>query len=507
MSQKQKKINKVLVANRGEIACRILNTLKEMGLASVAIFSEADKDALHRQWADQAFCVGKASPRESYLDQDAILQCAQKSGANAIHPGYGFLSENAEFARKVTKAGMIFIGPTKESIELMGDKVASRQHAHSLGVPVIPGTSSITESNIIQIKNQLEGIGYPVLLKASGGGGGKGMRVVQRESDLEQNCAAARREALAAFGDDTIYAEKWISSPRHIEIQILGDGQGNAIHLNERECSIQRRHQKVVEETPSLALTPEIRQQMGEVAVKIASSIQYAGAGTMEFILDGKGQFFFLEMNTRLQVEHAVTEMVTGIDLVREQVDIASGNGLKFSQDEIVSRGHAIECRIYAEDPAHHFFPQAGVIHLLREPKFPGVRHDCGFQSGDKVGTEYDPMISKLIVHACDRPTAIQKMRCALTDLIILGITTNRQFCLDLISHPAFAKGEIDTAFIERHFSHWKPTQKYRELAGILSEKLKTEPNHTENASKQYSSPWESLRKWRMGESTVETRS
>jgi acetyl-CoA carboxylase biotin carboxylase subunit len=497
-----KHFKKILVANRGEIACRVFHTLREMEIASVAVFSDADRNSLHTELADEGLYIGPSSPHESYLNQEVIIEAAKKAKADAIHPGYGFLSENAEFAQKVIDAGIVFIGPSPESIRLMGDKVDSRRHMQHSGIAVVPGTDPITDQTLLQTKRKLSEMGYPVLLKASAGGGGKGMRLVQGEDQLETSLEASRREAQKAFGSDLVYAEKFIVSPRHIEFQILGDGCGNAIHLNERECSIQRRHQKVIEESPSTAVSPKLRKEMGEAAVKAAQSIQYAGAGTIEFILDATGRFYFLEMNTRLQVEHPITELTTGIDLVREQIQIAEGQGLRFSQIDIKSHGQAIECRIYAEDPGNHFLPQAGKIHFLQEPKIPGVRCDSGFKSGDTISTEYDPLISKLSVHATTRSAAIQKMKVALKNYIILGTTTNRPFLMDLIGHEAFARGETDTSFIEKYFANWKPSQRYGELAQLLAKKMEEDGTcfgSEMNREAYGQNPWLSLRNWEIG--------
>jgi len=448
--------DKILIANRGEIAVRIIATCKEMGIATVAVYSEVDRDALHVLEADQAVCLGASEPSESYLNMDRIIAAARLSGAQAIHPGYGFLAENPVFAERCAKEGIVFVGPHARAIRDLGDKTVARRIMADSGVPVIPGMME-PEEDAERLAREADRIGYPVLIKAAAGGGGKGMRVVGSPADFKEACASASREARNAFGNGDIYLEKYISRPRHVEFQVLSDSHGNAIHLLERECSIQRRHQKIIEETPSPALTPELREKMGQAAVAAARASSYVNAGTVEFLLDQDGSFYFLEVNTRLQVEHPVTEMVTGIDLVRQQIEIAAGNQLRISQKDIAGRGHAIECRIYAEDPSCAFLPSAGKIRFLREPKGPGIRNDSGIYPGFTVPVEYDPILSKLIVHAGSRQDCISRMVRALKDYVILGLMTPIPFLVDILSSEAFMKGETYTDFIDTHFAQWAP--------------------------------------------------
>jgi acetyl-CoA carboxylase biotin carboxylase subunit len=441
---------KILIANRGEIACRIIRACREMHIGTVAVYSEADADALHVRMADEAYLLGPAPSTESYLRGDKIIEIAEKAGAEAIHPGYGFLSENAEFVRQVAKAGIIFIGPPAEAMEAMGGKISARKIAIAADVPVVPGTVEPLRSYEQAAETALA-FGYPVMLKASAGGGGKGMRFVQDESALRSALETARSEALASFGDDAVYVEKAVVRPRHIEIQVFSDTQGNHVHLGERECSIQRRHQKVIEEAPSPIDSAELREKMGESAVKVARAVNYVGAGTVEFLVsDLDRSFYFLEMNTRLQVEHPVTELVTGIDLVREQISVAAGEPLSFTQDDIKLTGHAIECRIYAEDPDNDFLPSPGRITRLRVPQGPGVRDDGGVYEGSEVSIFYDPMISKFAVHGRDRGEAIERMSRALHEYKIGGIKTTLPFFLDVMADEEFVEGRLDTGFIGR---------------------------------------------------------
>ncbi len=447
---------KILVANRGEIAVRIIRACQEMGVRTVAVYSEADAGALHTTLADEAVFIGPAPPPQSYLRGDVIIEAALERGCDAVHPGYGFLAENADFAQAVRAAGIAFIGPDAEAMRIMGSKIASRRMMEQAGVPVIPGYHPRETDPAAQAAELLDAareIGCPILVKASAGGGGKGMRIVERAEDLPAAIESAQREALNAFGDPTIYLEKLISRPRHVEFQVLADHHGRVIHLFERECSIQRRHQKIIEETPSPALTPELRERMGEAAVAAARAVNYANAGTVEFLLDDEARFYFLEMNTRLQVEHPITELVTGVDLVKAQIRIAAGEPLPWRQDEIVQRGHAIECRIYAEDPANQFLPSIGPLLLAVEPMGPGVRVDAGVTTGDEVTIHYDPMIAKLIVLGEDRADAVRKMDWALSHYVILGVTTNIPFLRAVVQHPAFRAGELSTDFIERHLA------------------------------------------------------
>lgn len=443
-------IRKVLVANRGEIAIRVMRSCREMNIRSVAVFSEADRASYHVRYADEAYCIGPAPSAQSYLNKEKIIEVALASGCDAIHPGYGFLSENAEFARMVLDAGLIFIGPSPESIEQMGDKITARRRMIAAGVPVVPGTTEAITSEEEALRIIRE-IGLPVMIKASAGGGGKGMRLVHSEHDIESALRAARSEAKAAFGDDAVYIEKYIASPHHIEFQILGDQHGNIVHLFERECSVQRRHQKVIEETPSPNLTPEVREAMGRHAVAAAAAVNYFGAGTIEFIMDDDHNYYFLEMNTRLQVEHPITERVVGVDLVKLQIQIAEGKPLPFRQEDLRQNGHAIECRIYAEDPANNFMPSPGKIKHITEPLGLGVRHDGYVYPGYEIPMYYDPMISKLIVWGIDRQEAIARMRRALYAYKISGVSTSIPFLEKIMQHPVFIHGNYNTHFIENH--------------------------------------------------------
>lgn len=444
-------INKILIANRGEIALRVMRSAREMGILTVAVFSEADRSALHVRYADEAVSIGQAPSAESYLRIDKIIDAAKRTGADAVHPGYGFLSEHAGFARQCESAGLIFVGPSPQSIELMGSKLAAKAAVAKFNVPLVPGTSEPI-SNIGDAKKIAAGIGYPILIKASAGGGGKGMRIVEQESVFEQQMERAISEATSAFGDGSVFIEKYITKPRHIEFQVFGDKQGNVVHMFERECSIQRRHQKVIEEAPSSILTPEKRRIMGEAAINVARSCGYYGAGTVEFILDENLDFYFLEMNTRLQVEHPVTEMVTGLDLVKLQIRIAAGEPLPFQQKELAIRGHAIEARVYAEDPANNFLPDIGNLKTYRRPQGHGVRVDDGFEQGMDIPFYYDPMIAKLICHGETRAEAIHKMIRAIQEYDITGLETTLGFCDFVMKHEAFRSGSFDTNFVETHF-------------------------------------------------------
>ncbi|MBI3242612.1 MAG: acetyl-CoA carboxylase biotin carboxylase subunit [Chloroflexi bacterium] len=460
------KFSKILIANRGEIAVRIIRACREMDIRTVAVYSEADANALHTRLADEAVPIGPPAPRESYLKIDRLLEAARNTNADAIHPGYGFLSENADFAEAVAAAGIVFIGPPAEAIRKMGSKTGARTMMEQAGVPVASGFSPM--NNEIMNNEQWAGaakkIGYPVLVKAAAGGGGKGMRIVRAPDELDEAVAAARREAANAFSDDSIFLEKYIESPRHIEFQVLADSFGETVHLFERECSIQRRHQKIIEETPSPFLTREIREKMGNAAVAAARAVGYASVGTVEFIVEPSGNFYFLEMNTRLQVEHPITEMMTGVDLVKAQIRIAAGERLWFGQRDLSQRGHAIECRVYAEDPANNFFPSVGKIEEAIEPVRPGVRVDAGVAAGDEVSIHYDPMIAKVIAHAETRADAIRKMDAALADYKLTGITTNISFLRAVLAHPAFGRGETTTHFIEEHLRDWQPEAQESEV-------------------------------------------
>ena len=444
--------NKVLIANRGEIALRVIRACQELGIKTVAVYSEADVRAPHVREADEAVLIGPPPSRESYLRGDTIIEAAKATNAEAIHPGYGFLSEREWFARAVRDAGIVWIGPPAEAIAAMGSKTAARALAIANDVPIVPGTVEALE-NAGEAEKLARKFGYPVLLKAAAGGGGKGMRVVSTPKDMAGALDAARREAKAAFGDDAVYLEKFVAQPRHVEIQILADSHGNVLSLGERECSVQRRHQKMIEEAPSVAVTPELRRRMGETAVRAARAAGYVNAGTCEFLLDKSGDFYFLEMNTRLQVEHPVTELVTGIDLVQWQLRIAAGERLPFKQEEIVPRGWAMECRITSEDAANNFLPSTGRIEHLHLPSGPGVRWDGGVESGSEVGLYYDPMLAKLIVWGADRDQAVTRMRRALVDLIILGIETSRDFHIRVMDDDEFRGGAIDIQWLERRLT------------------------------------------------------
>ncbi|MGW9449785.1 ATP-binding protein [Streptomyces sp. NPDC055632] len=436
----------VLVANRGEIAVRVIRTLRELGVRSVAVYSDADADARHVREADTAVRIGPPPAAESYLSVPALLDAARRTGAQAVHPGYGFLAENAAFARACAEAGLVFIGPSAEAISLMGDKIRAKETVKAAGVPVVPGAA---DPELAEAAREL---GAPVLLKPSAGGGGKGMRLVRDLAVLDEEIAAARREARASFGDDTLLVERWIDGPRHIEIQVLADAHGNVLHLGERECSLQRRHQKIVEEAPSVLLTPELRAAMGAAAVEAARSCGYVGAGTVEFIVPGgdPASYCFMEMNTRLQVEHPVTELITGIDLVEWQLRVAAGEPLPFAQEDVRLDGWAIEARICAEDPSRGFLPSGGTVLALNEPQGGGARTDSGLSEGTEVSSLYDPMLSKVIVHAPDRPTALRRLRAALADTVTLGVPTNAGFLRRLLAHPDVVSGDLDTGLVER---------------------------------------------------------
>ncbi len=442
--------NKILIANRGEIACRVIRACRELGIVTVAVYSDADKDALHVRMADEAYHIGPAPSSESYLRGDKIVEVCLVSGAEAIHPGYGFLSENADFVRQVAAAGLAFIGPPPEAMEAMGGKISARKIATEAGVPIVPGTTEPLKS-YDEAAETAATFGYPVMLKASAGGGGKGMRLVEDESAMRSAFEAAQSEARSSFGDDSVYIEKAIVRPRHIEIQVFSDSHGNHVHLGERECSIQRRHQKVIEEAPSPINSAELREAMGACAVMVAKAVGYVGAGTVEFLVsDVDRSFYFLEMNTRLQVEHPVTELVTGIDLVREQIRVAAGHPLSFTQGDVEIRGHAIECRIYAEDPDNNFLPSPGKITRLKIPQGPGLRDDGGVYQGAEVSIYYDPMISKFASYGRDRMEAIERMRRALREYEITGIKTTIPFFRNVMNDDEFVEGALDTGYIDR---------------------------------------------------------
>jgi acetyl-CoA carboxylase biotin carboxylase subunit len=442
---------KVLIANRGEIALRVIRACRELGIRTVAVYSEADRESLHVRFADEDVCIGPPQARESYLNIPRIIAAAEITGADAIHPGYGFLAENAEFSEICAASELTFIGPTPQQIRLMGDKAAARRTMKEVGVPIVPGTDAIGDPD--EALAQARAIGFPVLIKAAAGGGGKGMRVAVDADEFERQYSMARNEAAAAFGDDTVYVEKYLARPRHIEFQILGDSHGRVVHLGERDCSIQRRHQKLLEEAPSPALTPELREEMGDAAVRGARAIDYVGAGTIEMLLNDDGSFYFMEMNTRIQVEHPVTEMCTGFDLVKEQIRAAAGLPLSLPDQPIHLRGHAIECRINAEDPARNFAPSPGTIATFHPPGGPGVRVDTHMYAGYRVPPYYDSLLMKLIVHASNRDEAIARMRRALAETVIEGVHTTIPFLQAVMDHPAFVAGEVDTKFLERMMS------------------------------------------------------
>ncbi len=445
-------MNKILIANRGEIALRIMRSAREMGIKTVAVFSEADRDALHVLYADEAVCIGPPPSNQSYLSGEKIIEACKATGAEAIHPGYGFLSENAGFARLVKESGLILIGPTPEAMEIMGNKLSAKAAALKYNIPMVPGTEhAITD--VEEAKIRAVEVGFPILIKAAAGGGGKGMRIVENAADFEEQMKLAVSEATSAFGDGSVFIERYVSSPRHIEIQILGDTHGNIVHLFERECSVQRRHQKVIEEAPCSILTEETRKKMGACAVDVARSVNYVGAGTVEFILDENLDFFFLEMNTRLQVEHPVTEMITGLDLVKEQIKIARGEKLSYKQDDLSIKGHAIELRVYAEDPENNFLPDIGVLETYTTPKGNGVRVDDGFRQGMEIPIYYDPMIAKLITYGKDREEAIERMIRAIDEYDITGIKTTLAFGKFVMQHTAFKEGNFDTHFVGKYFN------------------------------------------------------
>ena len=446
------KIKKILVANRGEIAIRVMRSAKEMGIATVAVYSEADKDLPHAAYADEAINIGPAQASQSYLVQEKIIDACKKTGADAIHPGYGFLSENASFAEKVSKEGITFIGPSAHAIQVMGDKLTSKQTVKEFGVPLVPGMDEPI-NDVATGKRVADEIGYPVMIKASAGGGGKGMRIVHDPKDFEDQMERAMSEAKNSFGNEEVFVEKFITSPKHIEVQIMGDQHGNIVHLFERECSIQRRHQKVVEEAPSALLTPSRRSEIGEAAVNVARSCNYYGAGTVEFIADENLDFYFLEMNTRLQVEHPVTELITGVDLVKEQINVAEGEQLSFKQEDLSVNGHSLEVRVYAEDPKNNFLPDTGKLLKYLRPQGAGVRVDDGYEEGLEVSIHYDPMISKLITYGKDRTEAIERMKRAITEYQILGVQTTLPFCQFVLDHPEFRDGTFTTKFVESHFT------------------------------------------------------
>jgi propionyl-CoA carboxylase alpha chain len=464
----KKTMKKILVANRGEIALRIMRTVRKMGIRSVAIYSEADRDAPHVLFADEAVCLGPATSSQSYLNADKIISFAKELGADGIHPGYGFLSENADFAQKVDEAGIIFIGPGADAMRIMGSKLAAKECVKKYNIPMVPGIQeAITD---IQLAKKIaKQVGYPVLIKASAGGGGKGMRIVEKEEELASQMERAISEATSSFGDGSVFIEKYIASPRHIEIQVLADELGNTVHLFERECSIQRRHQKVIEESPSSVLTPELRKKMGDAAVLVAKSCNYASAGTVEFLVDAAMNFYFLEMNTRLQVEHPVTEMITGLDLVEEQIKIARGETLSFKQDGVSFKGHAIELRVYAEDPLDNFLPSIGTLNTYVKPGGENIRVDDGYEEGMSIPVYYDPMIAKLVAWGGNRTEAIQNILQAIKDYKIEGVPTTLSFGTFVFEHEAFTSGNFDTHFVRNYYTPGKIKEKQKQHAEIAS--------------------------------------
>jgi acetyl-CoA carboxylase biotin carboxylase subunit len=474
-------MKKILIANRGEIALRVMRSAKEMGIQTVAIYSEADRMSPHVRYADEAVCVGPPPSAESYLNVEKIIEVCKQLNVDAIHPGYGFLSENADFARRLVKENITLIGPSAEAMEMMGDKLKAKATVKQFNVPMVPGTDEkITD--VEEAKSIAEGIGYPILIKAAAGGGGKGMRVVEQATDFEEQMKLAVSEAISSFGDGSVFIERYVGSPRHIEIQILADTHGNVVHLFERECSIQRRHQKVIEEAPSAVLTAEIREAMGQCAVNVAKSCNYVGAGTVEFLLDENKDFYFLEMNTRLQVEHPVTEMITAVDLVKEQIKIARGEKLSFSQEDLSIQGHSLEVRVYAEDPMNNFAPDIGTLKRYTLPDSVGVRVDNGFDEGMEIPIYYDSMLSKLITYGKDREEAISRMKRAIQDYTIAGVKTTLPFALFVMDNEHFISGNFDTHFVKTHFTD--PTvmdnsnEEEAQIAALLAQYL-----HTENTS------------------------
>ncbi len=482
---------KILVANRGEIALRVMRTAREMGIKTVAVYSEADRSALHVRFADEAICLGPAASSQSYLRGDKIIAESLRLGVEAIHPGYGFLSENAAFCQAVTDAGLVFIGPTPHAIEIMGDKLASKRAVAEYNVPMVPGTPGAVSDPDEALRLAAE-IGYPVLIKASAGGGGKGMRVVERPQDLKAEMARASSEAASAFGNGAVFVEKFVTKPRHIEVQVLGDTQGNVVHLFERECSIQRRHQKVIEEAPSSILTPELRAAMGASAVAVAKSVNYTSAGTVEFLMDADHKYYFLEMNTRLQVEHPVTELITGIDLVREQINIAAGKPISFRQQDLRIHGHALELRVYAEDPTNRFLPDVGTLHTYRRPQGPGIRLDDGFEEGMEIPIHYDPMIAKLCAWGANREQAIDRMLRAIAEYRINGVKTTLGFGAFAIDSVPFRTGDFDTKFVEQHFDPEKlkrDNADEAEIAALLAARLNSLHQVTQGAASALAQP------------------
>jgi acetyl-CoA carboxylase biotin carboxylase subunit len=491
---------KIVIANRGEIAVRIIRTCREMKIHTVAVYSEVDAAAAHVFEADEAVLLGKSEPSESYLNIDRIIGVAKSTGAEAIHPGYGFLAENPEFAESCETSGVTFIGPSSSVLRDLGNKTVARRIMKSANVPVIPGMMEASQ-DIALLCRESQRIGYPVMVKAAAGGGGKGMRIIFDQTTMEESFISAMSEAEKAFGDGSLYLEKHMEAPRHVEFQMLADHHGNVVHLFERECSIQRRYQKIIEETPSPAMTPTLRNEMGRVAVSAIKASGYTNAGTVEFLLDQSGKFYFLEVNARLQVEHPITEVTTSIDCVRQQLEIAAGNPLTFTQENIPHLGHAIECRIYAEDPEANFFPSPGTVTLYREPCGPGIRNDSGIYEGFEVPMEYDPILSKLIATAQTREAVRQRMIRALKTYVILGIRTTIPFLIDVLNSEEFIKGNTHTGFIDRHFENWsqsKADEDVARIAYVVEEIAYHGKSSAPKSEKGWSTPWETLGEWRM---------
>ena len=494
---------KVMIANRGEIAVRIIKACQELGIKTITIYSEVDEKAPHVQIADESINLGDPTPSESYLNIPKIIEHAQNVGAEAIHPGYGFLAENPDFAQACHDKGIKFIGPTPEVITLMGDKIAAKIAMAKAGVPVIPGYHGVKQ-DITTLMKEGKKIGFPLLVKATAGGGGKGMRIVNSEKDLEQSIESAKRESKSAFGSDSVFLERYIDKPRHIEFQILADEHGNVVHLFERECSIQRRHQKIIEETPSPVMTKELRKKMGDAAVTAAKTVGYTNAGTIEFMVDGNLNFYFMEMNTRLQVEHPITEATTGVDLAKWQLKIASGMPLTIKQNEITQRGHALECRIYAEDPSNGFLPSIGVLKKVELPSGPNIRNDTGVEANLEITPYYDPMLAKLIVSAETRDESIDKMIWALSHYAVLGVTTNIAFLKTVLEHDEFKRGNITTHFIENHFKDLTVAKKGLPLDAIITLAVYDSLHTKRQEVVRYKeadphSPWRHVGRWRIG--------
>jgi acetyl-CoA carboxylase biotin carboxylase subunit len=495
-------MKRVLIANRGEIAVRVARACRQVGVESVAVFSEADRGAVHTLAADRAVGIGPAPARASYLNVEALLAAARTAGADAVHPGYGFLAENGAFARAVEEAGLTWVGPPPAAITTMGDKLAARAAVERAGVPLVPG-GTVSPGDSRDAARRAASLGYPVLVKAAAGGGGKGMRAVASEAELADALAAAGREAESAFADGRVYLEKLLIHPRHVEVQVLGDRHGTLVHLGERECSVQRRHQKIIEETPCPVMSPALRAQMTDAALAAARAVAYTSAGTVEFLLDESGRFYFLEMNTRVQVEHPITELVTGVDIVAAQLRVAAGEPLGFTQGDVTWRGHAIEARLYAEDPAANFFPSAGPILGLREPAGPGIRVDAGITGGTVVPVDYDPLLSKISAWGADRETARVRLLGALRDTAVLGPVTNLAFLQDVLAHAAFARGATHTGFLGEHFAAWRQAEGDETVAALAaalaSSRRPAAAAGQTDAATVVPTPWDTLGAWRLG--------